>query len=49
MCHLVQFSFDSGDAEGVLQMGAYRGSPELFKQDIMSMSETGVSFSSVWF
>ena len=49
MCHLVQLGFNSGDTEGVLQMGAYRGSPELFNPDIMSMSETGVSFSSVWF
>ena len=47
MCHLVQLGFNSGDTEGVLQMGAYRGSPELFKPDIMSLSETGVSFSSV--
>ena len=26
-------------------MGVYRGSPELFKPDIKSMSETGVSFT----
>ena len=50
----VEFGFNSGDADGILTNGClidtvYRGSPELFKPDIKSMSETGVSFSSVWF
>ena len=34
MCPLVQFDLNSGDADDTLQLGAFRGSPELFNQII---------------